>query len=122
VAGEHHRADNNSAADNLNRDLDESGENYEEAQRLHRLSSPPGVRTVSKNSGGPADQGDLSFYTCGNAFRKSGTLDTLMCPVRELVFQTAQVSATNYDMTGFISAAHGYREYRLVPLLRCRHC
>jgi hypothetical protein len=38
----------NSAADNLNRDLDDSGENYEEAQSFHRLSSPAEVRSVLK--------------------------------------------------------------------------
>ncbi len=37
------RADNSSSADNLHRDRDDSGENYREAQSLHRPSSPAGV-------------------------------------------------------------------------------
>jgi hypothetical protein len=66
------------APTNLNRDLDDSYENYEEAQSLHRLSSPAGARTALKKIAEVVlTKVTYPFILAADAFgKKSGTLDS----------------------------------------------
>ena len=63
------RADNNSAAEFESRRSMTAAKITK--RRIRYIGCPrPLAYEPSKKSGGPADQGDLSFYTCGGRVRK----------------------------------------------------